>query len=83
MYNFCECIIFVVLKHHQTRGIKLQVTSVLRTIAIVLLYPQLPVILQGLMFWNITTRLVSTECFSILRLGDKQLFGTLHSDSVL
>ena len=37
------------------------------------------------MFWNITTRLVSTdgECFSMLRLGNKQLFGTFPSDRIL
>jgi len=54
-------------------------------IEVLLLYPQLPVILQGQMFWNITTRLVSTdgECFSMLRLGNKQLFGTFPSDRIL
>jgi len=84
MYNFCKGIVFVVLNHHQAGEIKLRVTSVLCRIAVVVLfYPNVPVIMQGLMFWVVTTRLVITECFRILRLVNKQLFVTLRSDRIL
>ena len=69
--NLC---FFVVLNHNEARGIKLQVTSVLCAVAVVLLHTHSPVILRRLMFWDITTRLVITECFSILPLGDKTAF---------